>query len=172
MTPSSPPQPAQTSTTVVNASASDPFWSDAGKVAGTFVVVALIIIGVVAAAIWFMLRRRRRTDAITVGSNADEDFGSAGGQPYMVDRRKSNLTLTTNLGGLTRGNSNEKPGSLENTPATISRRTSIPLVHDQRLNPAALWHPSHENGSHVSVGSFRDDRDYSRPVLHVSRSSI
>ena len=170
VTPSPPPQPAQTNTTIVNAQAPDTFWNDTGKVAGTFVVVALVIIGAVAAAIFFMARRmRRRNEAIAVGSNADEDIvPGSGGNPYMVDRRRSNLTLTTNnMAGLTRGNSNEKPGSQEHTPATVSRRTSIPLVHDQRLNPAALWQPSHENGSHVSVASFRDDQDYSRPVLHV-----
>ena len=170
LTPSQPPQPAQTNTTIVNAPAPDTFWSNAGKVAGTFVIVALVILGAVVAAIWFTLRKmRRRDDAIAVGSNADEDAGGAGAVSYMTDRRKSNLTLaTSNMGGLTRGSSNEKPGSHEHTPAAISRRSSMPLVHDQRLNPAALYSPAHENGSHVSVASFRDDRDYSRPVLHVS----
>ena len=134
-------------------------------------VVALLIITAVAAAIFFMLRHmRRRNESITVGSQADEDVVSGSGAPYMVDRRRSNLTLNTaNMGGLTRGSSNEKkPGSHENTPANLSRRTSIPMVHDQRLNPAALWSPVHDNGSHASIASFRDDQDYSRPVLHVS----
>ena len=86
----------------------------------------------------------------------------------MTDRRRSNLQLATaGLGGLSRGNSDEKSAT-EYTPASNSRRTSVPLVHDQRLNPAALWRATHDNGSHVSIASFRDDRDYSRPVLHVS----
>ena len=174
LTPTQPPQPAQTNTTIVDSPAPDTFWNNAGKVAGTFVVVGLVIIGAVAAAIFFLARRmRRRDDAIAVGSNADEDAAGAGPVSYMTDRRRSNLTLTTsNMGGLTRGSSNEKPSSHEHTPATISRRTSMPLVHDQRLNPAALYSPAHENGSHVSVASFRDDRDYSRPVLHVSRKRL
>lgn len=167
VTPTSPPQPAQTVNTVVNAPATSSFWNDTGKVAGTFVALALVIVGIAAAAIFFGLRcRRNRNEQLTVASNADEDQVSTSGKQLMTDRRRSNLTLASaGMVGLTHGSSNEK--SPEHTPVTLSRRPSIPLVHDQRLNPAALWNSAHENGSHVSVASFRDDRDYTRPVLHV-----
>ena len=163
--------PAQTQTTVVNAPVvSKSFWDDTGKVAGTFVAVAIVAIALIAAGIWFLLRRMRnhQNEAMAVESNADEDRGSAAGTPFMTDRRRSNLQLATaGLGALSRGNSDEKSAT-EHTPASNSRRTSIPLVHDQRLNPAALWRAGHDNGSHISIASFRDDRDYSRPVLHAS----
>ena len=49
------------------------------------------------------------------------------------------------------------------------RRSSNPMrIVDQRLNPTAVWNPLHDNGSHASIGSFRDDQDYSRRMLRVS----
>ena len=65
--------------------------------------------------------------------------------------------------GLGTGNGSEK------SPAdTLERRSSYPRIVDQRLEPTALWNPIHDNGSHVSVRSFRDDQDYSRRMLRVS----
>ena len=64
------------------------------------------------------------------------------------------------------------PGnSTDKSPAdtlNADRRSSYPRVVDQRLEPTALWNPLHDNGSHVSVRSFRDDQDYSRRMLRVS----
>ena len=61
------------------------------------------------------------------------------------------------------------PGNgAEKSPAdTLDRRSSYPRIVDQRLEPAAVWNPLHDNGSHVSIRSFRDDQDYSRRMLRV-----
>jgi hypothetical protein len=45
------------------------------------------------------------------------------------------------------------------TPVS-ERRNSKPLLHDQRLNPRALM--VHDNGSHTSLRTLEDHRDYGR----------
>lgn len=67
------------------------------------------------------------------------------------------------------GPSNGSEKSPADTLSAVDRRSSYPRVVDQRLEPTALWNPLHDNGSHVSVRSFRDDQDYSRRMLRVSR---
>lgn len=49
-------------------------------------------------------------------------------------------------------------GSSQDTGS--ERRTSRPLVYDQRLNPSALF-AHHDNSSRVSM---QDQQDYSRPL--------
>ena len=163
-------QPEQTAKSLASSAPANAnsFWSSTGKVAGTFTVVGLIIAAIIGGLLYFFLRRwRKNDDAMTVASN-EEQPTSSNGAPYMVDRRRSNLTLATGgLAGLTRGSSQEKSPVDNKTPASMSRRGSNPMTTDQRLNPAALWNTAHNNGSHVSVASFQDERDYSRPVLHV-----
>jgi hypothetical protein len=147
----------------------DSFWGNTGKVAGTFTVVGLLAAAMLGGAVFYCWRRFRsgNEDRMTVTSNEDGPTAT-NGAPYMVDRRRSNLTLATaGLVGLTRGSSHDKSPTETKTPAQISRRGSAPMPHDQRLNPVALWN-AHLNGSHVSVATFQDERDYSRPVLHVS----
>lgn len=47
-----------------------------------------------------------------------------------------------------------------------NKRRSNPLIVDQRLDPGTLW--LNDNGSKASLGSLRDDRDYSRRVLKLA----
>ena len=168
VTPTAPPQAAQTESHLPEGQSQNGFWSSTGKVAGTFTVVGVIIAALIGAAILLFIRKRNKHRGSMTINSIDEDAPtSSNGAPYMVDRRRSNLTLaTTNMGGLTRGSSHDKSPN-EKTPGSLSRRGSIPMNHDQRLNPAALFNTNHPNGSHASVASFRDDQDYSRPVLHV-----
>lgn len=147
--------------------------SHPGKVAGLFVGIGLIICLLAAALIWFYLRRKRNLEAETLAS-------VAGGE--TPQRRQSKLSTMGLLGGTRRsnkrksvpaiqtsgwgpGNGNEKSPS--DTPIDY-HRTSYPRIVDQRLEPAALWNPLQDNGSHVSIQSFRDDQDYSRRMLRVS----
>ena len=147
------------------------FFSDSGKVAGTFVAVAVILILLLGALAWFFFfRRKRQEEVATIPS-------TAGNTPQ---RRPSRLSQMGLIGGASEGEksvprlqtSGWGPGnSAEKSPAdTLSadRRSSFPRVVDQRLEPTALWNPLHDNGSHVSVRSFRDDQDYSRRMLRVS----
>ncbi|KAL9028978.1 MAG: hypothetical protein Q9196_002721 [Gyalolechia fulgens] len=167
ITPTAPP-------TVTQASQAQDggFMSHPGKVAGLFVGVGLMICLAAAALIWFFLRRKRDAEAATIAS-------TTGGE--TPQRRQSKLSSIGLLGGTRRsnrksvapiqtngwgpGNSTEK--SPTETPIDY-RRTSYPRIIDQRLEPAALWNPLQDNGSHVSIQSFRDDQDYSRRMLRVA----
>ncbi len=174
VTPTAPP--AAAATTIVAAKDNNGgFFSNTGKVAGTFVAVGIIIFAIAAALVWFFLRRKRQEDAATIPSTV------GGNTPqHTPQRRPSRLSQMGLIGGASEGEKNIPrlqtsgwgPGnSAEKSPAdTLSadRRSSLPRVVDQRLEPTALWNPLHDNGSHVSVRSFRDDQDYSRRMLRVS----
>ena len=84
------------------------------------------------------------------------------------NRSGDRMVPTINTGGW--GAMNEGSERSPNETVTpMSRRTSYPLrVVDQRLEPAAVWNPIHDNGSHISLRSFRDDQDYSRRMLRVA----
>ena len=145
------------------------FWSDTAKVGGTFAAIGVVVFALAALVIWLLWRRRRAHDSIAIRSVSDAGDGHATTAAYGSEKRTSRLTLATaGLAGLRRGDSGEKSAGTHETPASMSRRASIPLVHDQRLNPQALFHLDNTNGSHVSLGSFQDNRDYSRPVLHIA----
>ncbi|KAL8993232.1 MAG: hypothetical protein Q9169_006499 [Polycauliona sp. 2 TL-2023] len=149
------------------------FMSHPGKVAGLFVGVALIVCLIAAGLIWFFIRRKRNAEAETIAS-------TAGGE--TPQRRQSKMSTIGLLGGTRRSNNRKSvpkiqtsgwgPGhSAEKSPTDTPidyRRTSYPRMVDQRLEPAALWNPLQDNGSHVSIQSFRDDQDYSRRMLRVS----
>ncbi|KAL8911586.1 MAG: hypothetical protein Q9171_003251 [Xanthocarpia ochracea] len=171
ITPTAPPSGA----VVAQVSRDGGFMSHPGKVAGLFVGVALIIGLIAAAGIWFCLRRKRNAEAETIAS-------TTGGE--TPQRRQSKMSTMGLLGGTRRSNNRKSvpmiqtsgwgPGnSTEKSPSDTPidyRRTSYPRVVDQRLEPAALWNPLQDNGSHVSIQSFRDDQDYSRRMLRVGYS--
>ncbi|KAL8698120.1 MAG: hypothetical protein Q9201_006745 [Fulgogasparrea decipioides] len=149
------------------------FMSHPGKVAGLFVGVALIICLIAAALICFFLRRKRDSEAETLAS-------IAGGE--TPQRRQSKLSTMGLLGGTRRSNKRKSvpaiqtsgwgPGNgTEKSPSDTPidyHRASYPRVVDQRLEPTALWNPLQDNGSHVSIQSFRDDQDYSRRMLRIA----
>jgi len=153
------------------------FFSNSGKVAGVFFVVALAILALAGFLIWFCFRRRKHTDAIAVASVAGGD---------TPQRRPSRLSQIGLLGGSARrkteksvpgiqtsgwgpGNNAEKSPT-DTTP--VDHRSSYPRVVDQRLDPVALWNPLHDNGSHISIRSLQDNQDYSRRMLRVSPRGI
>ncbi|KAI4197597.1 MAG: hypothetical protein LQ350_005831 [Teloschistes chrysophthalmus] len=166
ITPTAPPSAAADSR-------SGGFMSHPGKVAGLFVGVGLIICALAGALIWFYLRWKRNAETETIASTG------GGGTPQrrqsklstmglLGGTRKSNMRKSVppiQTGGWGPGNSHEKSPS--DTPIDY-RRTSYPRVVDQRLDPMALWNPLQDNGSHVSIQSFRDDQDYSRRMLRVA----
>ena len=180
-----PSAPHALATTIVASqdSSGGGFFSNPGKVAGTFVAVALIICALAGAAIWFFFYRRkhRPEDIQTIASTGGGNTPLRGGN--TPQRRPSRLSQMGLLGGAAEAEksvprlqtSGWGPGnSSEKSPAdTLSadRRRSFPQIVDQRLEPTALWNPLHDNGSHVSVRSFRDDQDYSRRMLRVSLPS-
>lgn len=179
ITPTAPPA---TATTIIQAAKESKggFFSDSGKVAGTFVAVAIVLLLLIAGAVWFFLRRsrRRRSEAAvvpsTVGSMTPQRRPSRLSQMGLVgaggiQRERTGPTvpvIQTSGWGPSNGNGSEK--SPADTLSAADRRSSYPRVVDQRLEPTALWNPLHDNGSHVSVRSFRDDQDYSRRMLRIA----
>ena len=151
------------------------FFSNAGKVAGVFVAVALIIMALFLVVVWCTCcRGRNRTaindEAVVADGNVSRRASKMSQLGFTVKRRSGdwrNLSRNS-TSALTSGGFDEKPQVDTFTP--ISRRASGPMrIVDQRLDPNSLWIGEHSNGSHVSINSFRDDRDYSRRVLKVSR---
>lgn len=176
ITPAAPPPAA---TTIVAASPNNAggFWSNKAQVGGVFFVVALASLAIVAAIVFFLLRRRRPSDVATIQSNTGNN---------TPQRRPSRLSQMGLIGGVQRqatipsiqttglAGSGLAGNSTERSPAdtlTADRRNSWTKVHDDRLEPTALWNPLHNNRSHNSIQSFRDDQDYSRRMLRVSPNS-
>jgi len=173
VTPTAPPTVATTIATAAKDNGGG-FWSNKAQVGGVFFVVALAIIAIIAAIIFFLLRRKRPSDTATIPSTTGNN---------TPQRRPSRLSQMGLIGGVQRQatvpsiqTSGWGPGtSAEKSPAdtlNADRTSSYPRVVDQRLEPTALWNPLHDNGSHVSVRSFRDDQDYSRRMLRVSSAFL
>ena len=79
----------------------------------------------------------------------------------------------TGVGGTPTGGSWGRSGGGGYTPTSpLDRRGSQGRIVDQRLDPAMILHSNLDDSSRVSVRSLQDDRDYSRPVLRVSHSSV
>lgn len=144
------------------------FFANKGAVAGVFTVVALLVVAIIAALLFFFWRKKSHDSEGSERLNSMEEDRNSIVPSTFMSRRTSELGLRTDLPRV--GTSDEKtPTSMGMAGnGTTSRRASLPLT-DQRLNPAHLFH---DNGSHLSVTSLQDNRDYSRPVLqvrHVSR---
>ncbi|KAH7061193.1 Wsc4-like protein [Macrophomina phaseolina] len=133
----------------------------AGAVIGGLAGLALIA----AAVVWFLLRIRRRQEQ----QAGDAEGGSTGG--VTPQRNVSTLSRT----GLLRSGEKDYTATLppinttrqssdpSDTITPISeRRNSRPLFHDQRLNPQPFL--SLDNGSHASIISIEDNRDYTRTL--------
>lgn len=150
------------------------FWSSKSQVGGVFFLVAVIVIAIIAAILFFIFRRRRPSDVATIQSTTGNN---------TPQRRPSRLSQMGLIGGVQRQaavpsiqTSGWGPGnSTEKSPAdtlNADRRSSYAKANDHRLEPTALWNPLHNNGSHNSMQSFRDDQDYSRRMLRVSPSDL
>ena len=174
LTPTAPP--AETAT--AEQSRKEGFFANSGKVAGTFVAVAVIALVLIALLVWALLRRRKQQEPYPGASAAP-----SGGTPQRRPSRLSQMGLlgssrrSTNgdkmmggiqTSGLGTANSEEKSptGSLP-----LDRRYSNSRMVDQRLEPTSIWNPLHDNEGRVSMASLRDDQDYSRRVLRVSKGT-
>ena len=175
ITPTAPPA----NTVSTNASNSgNGLFSSSGKVAGLFVGIAVAILILAALAIYFRTRRKRTAQLAayraTIGDETPQrrpsrlsQMGLVGGSQQASGERRLPSIQTSGWGP---GTSVEK--SPDDTTTPLDPRASYPRVVDQRLDPVALWNPLHDNGSHVSIRSFRDDQDYSRRMLRVSSSIL
>ncbi|MCJ1428378.1 hypothetical protein MMC29_006287 [Sticta canariensis] len=172
ITPTAPPE---STAQAENSSRRGGLLSNTGKAAGLFVGVVLILFIIALLIIRGVLaRRRRKAEAIAITSNTGDNT------PQRRPSRLSQMGLVSGnqrpsggrvvpgiqTSGWGPGNGAERSPTDTTTP--LDRRTSYPRVVDQRLDPVALWNPLHDNGSHISVRSFRDDQDYSRRMLRVA----
>ena len=141
-----------------------------GKVAGVFSLVGVAVAALIGLAVWAVYRRRRHADSVPVGSVAGGD---------TPQRRPSRLSEMILAGGTTRSSvhgiqtAGLESGDHGETTADITPvtpRASYPCIVDQRLNPDdSLWEPlRRHNGSHASLHSLQDNRDYSRRMFRVS----
>ena len=170
VTPTAPPAATHTVVRPADTEKSQGFFTSSGKVAGVFVAVAVAVLLIAAGLIFLCWRKRKQNDSTdplpsTAGSGTPQRRPSRLSQMGLLggsQREKgSNPTIVTSGWG---------PGTgAEKSPAeTLDHRSSYPRVVDQRLEPTAVWNPLHDNGSHISVRSFRDDQDYSRRMLRVN----
>ena len=147
------------------------FFSNAGKVAGLFVGLAALIILAAAAMLFYCWRRRYHDPAMLAAGSADgtspprtrdrsmSQLGLIGGDSAVMGERTLSRLSTGTWGGV---------AASGDSPTSPDRRSSNARIVDQRLDPATLWNPIHQNSSRVSLRSLQDDRDYSRRVLRVS----
>jgi cell wall integrity and stress response component len=109
-----------------------------GVVVAALVLIALLVVG---CCVW----RRRK-------------YGNKGGEQGL-NRNTSVLSRKILLGGS--GGTNGTPYAANNA-AMQEKRSSKPLVTDQRLNPNAFM--QHDDGSRSSFVSMQDNRDYTRTL--------
>jgi cell wall integrity and stress response component len=163
ITPTAPPPEAQ-----VLASHS---WST-GKIAGIAVGVATII-AILAVLCLFLAWRRRQNNSLPPAVYKSDDES-----PQRYPSRTSQMSLmgtrsplavkplpqivTSGLDGIPYGN-----GRSPEMSSPSSKRASYPRLHDQRLDPHALF-VSQDNGSRASIRSLQDEHDYSRRVLRLA----
>ncbi|KAF2085246.1 hypothetical protein K490DRAFT_75293 [Saccharata proteae CBS 121410] len=139
-----------------------------GAIAGA-VIGGIAGAGLIGALIFWLLLRHRRQKEQTVENGSEH-----GGTPQ---RNVSTLSRTGLLRGaaekdyfptlppLTTRNSAHLADSV--SPGS-ERRNSIPLFHDQRLNPTPFM--DLPNGSHSSIITIEDNRDYTRTLNVSSRN--
>ena len=138
-----------------------------GAIAGTVVgsVVGLALIGAV---VFLLLSRHKRSK--------DTEDSEAPATTLPPRRNTSTLSKTGLLKTekdpyippvITTTNRSSSHGldTIDSISPISERRNSRPLFYDQRLNPTALM--DLDNGSHTSIITIEDNRDYTR-TLNVS----
>ncbi|KAF8467416.1 hypothetical protein BDZ91DRAFT_146326 [Kalaharituber pfeilii] len=173
-----PPGWSAEPTSSPSSTSDDGFFSNAGRVAGVFTVLAFLIIGFILALFWFLRRRRQKGGPLGTDSPTPDSYGRVAvtGSTYEKRRSRSMSTL-----GLTSPYGPDKPpppiistntGSSGAPSGLIGLATSSGTpdrVTDQRLDPGQVWMQfENDNASRMSVRSLRDDQDYSRRVLRLT----
>jgi cell wall integrity and stress response component len=107
---------------------------------------------------------RRRNDM------PDSEFGASSRdmqRNVSVHSKAGLLANRTNVPVITTRLSNHGLLNDDGGPSSpmSERRKSQPMMYDQRLNPNALM--QNENGSHTSLKTLDDHRDYGRTLLKV-----
>jgi cell wall integrity and stress response component len=123
-----------------------------GSVVAIVVAVVVSVVVLLSAVIigWCCYRRKRRPAY---------PGGSGDGFP---ERTTSVLSRAGLLGKRGSGNLVDAYSKDTSPTSTSEKRSSLPLVIDQRLNPNALM--VHDDGSRVSFVSMQDNRDYTRTL--------
>ncbi|KAI5811284.1 hypothetical protein DFH27DRAFT_19816 [Peziza echinospora] len=147
------------------------FFSNTGRVAGVFTVIAILVIALVLATIWFIRRQRSKGAPLGADSPTPDSFGGvmiAGTHDKRRSRSMSTLGLVTPFSG-----SDKPPPIVTTNSASSGSQAQSAItpdrVTDQRLDPGQVWMRfENDNASRMSVRSLRDDQDYSRRVLRLA----
>jgi hypothetical protein len=146
-----------------------------GGLIAAAVVASVVGVALIIAVVGILLRRRRQN------KEHDEKYGDINDDPSPSNLNR-NISTHSKAGLLERAypptvatrmsrvSSNNGPemsssGAISPTTPNSERRQSRLVVYDQRLNPQALM--VIDNGSHTSLNTLDDHRDYGR-MLKVS----
>lgn len=130
------------------------------------VIAGLFGLAFIFAGLYFCWRRKNRGEDSENKSYSSRNMQrniSVHSKAGLLDNRTYVPTINTRLSSHALDTSD---GTTPVSPMS-ERRMSKPLMYDQRLNPNALM--SNENGSHTSLRTLDDHRDYGR-MLKVRHS--
>jgi hypothetical protein len=145
----------------------------AGLIAAA-VVASVFGVALIAALIWFLRRRRQQKEGNEKYGDINDDPSSSNLNRNISTNSKAGLlergyppTVATRMSRVSSNNGPEMSSSGAISPSSPSseRRQSRLVVYDQRLNPQAMM--VIDNGSHTSLNTLDDHRDYGR-MLKVS----
>lgn len=142
-----------------------------GGLIAAAVIASVLGVALIGAIVWFFMRRRRRDD------ENEEKFGDINDDPSSPSILNRNIsthskaglldrayppTITTRMSRVSSTNGPDMSSSDAISPVTPNseRRQSRLVMYDQRLNPHALM--VIDNGSHTSLNTLDDHRDYGR----------
>ena len=164
-----PTQPPRSTSPVAQQTQEASIWSNAGKVAGLFVGLALLILLVGAGVLYFLWRKRRARQVAVASDYTFNHSTPPRSRPMselglMQDSRSVMGDKAASTSGTALAQS-QAPG--QSPTESSSKRNSSGRIIDQRLDPGLLWSPTADNSSRASLRSLQDDQDYSRRVLRV-----
>jgi len=131
----------------------------AGIVIGSLVGAVLIA----AALFWFFFYRKRQVDKTN-----DSEAAANPPQRNTSTMSKTGLLKTEKpayppvITNIRRSSTHALDQTDSISSPSSDRRNSRPLFYDQRLNPSALM--DLDNGSHASIITIEDNRDYTRTL--------
>lgn len=138
--------------------------SNTGVIVGAVIgaVLGLALVG--ALFFWFFFWRRRSnpSDTENDGKTPQRTTSTMSRTGLLGGGLEKTVRPTLATNNLKRSSTQPLDHSDPASPASDSRRNSRPLFYDQRLNPSALMEL--DNGSHTSILTIEDNRDYTRTL--------
>ncbi|KAK5174742.1 uncharacterized protein LTR77_001825 [Saxophila tyrrhenica] len=147
-----------------------------GAIAG-IVIGTLVGLGALILAAFCLYRRRKNTDNEANPTSRPKRTTSVLSRTGLLSRGRPQSMAEIHEDPFTGGGNSIRHSAMMGAGATVepssplggsqnnlsdsARRSSRPMVYDQRLNPSALFANQEANGSRISI---QDQQDYSRPL--------